>query len=264
MYTFFFILAVLFYGIGTFIQPHHQRTLLGLTFLAWLTHGAALFSQLFIHSGLHLSFALMLSLSLWVSVVLYWIENLNFSLDGLRVFVFPSAALSIVLSFFSPTHPVLLTQTPVLTGHILISILAYGILTIAAFHAALMMIAEDRLHQHRYTQTWITPFFDRLPALLTMEKLLFRFITIGFSLLTLTILSGVIFSKQLLNQPLSWDHKTLFSILSWGFFALLLLGRQYYGWRGKTALRFTLLGFSTLLLAYVGSHFILEIILKRG
>lgn len=264
MYTFFFILAILFYGIGTFIQPHHQRTILGLTFLAWITHGMALFSQLFIHSELHLSFALMLSLSLWISVVLYWVENLNLSLDGLRILVFPCAAISILLSFFSPTYPVLLTQTPILTGHILVSILAYGSLTIAAFHAALMMVAENRLHQHRYSQTWITPFFDRLPALLTMEKLLFRLITIGFFLLTLTLLSGVIFSEQLLNKPLHWDHKTLFSVLSWGFFGLLLLGRQYYGWRGKTALRFTLLGFSTLLLAYVGSRFILEIILQRG
>jgi ABC-type uncharacterized transport system permease subunit len=73
-----------------------------------------------------------------------------------------------------------------------------------------------------------------------------------------------VFSEQLFGTPFKWDHKTVFTMLSWGLFGLLLAGRVWRGWRGKTALRFTLTGFATLLLAYVGSRFVLEVILHRS
>jgi ABC-type uncharacterized transport system permease subunit len=77
-------------------------------------------------------------------------------------------------------------------------------------------------------------------------------------------LSGVVFSEQLFGTAFKWDHKTIFTMLSWGLFGSLLAGRVWRGWRGKTALRFTLTGFATLLLAYVGSRFVLEVVLHRG
>jgi ABC-type uncharacterized transport system permease subunit len=110
---------------------------------------------------------------------------------------------------------------------------------------------------------WLGAAIDQLPALMTMERLLFRLIGIGFVLLSLTVLSGVVFSEQLFGQVLKWDHKTVFALLSWLLFGALLLGRRWKGWRGKTALRFTLAGFATLVLAYVGSRFVLEVVLHR-
>ena len=86
----------------------------------------------------------------------------------------------------------------------------------------------------------------------------------GFVLLSLTVLSGIVFSEQLFGTVLKWDHKSVFALLSWFLFAALLAGRRWRGWRGKTALRFTLAGFATLVLAYVGSRFVLEVILHRG
>ena len=97
-----------------------------------------------------------------------------------------------------------------------------------------------------------------------MEKLLFRLIGIGFVLLSLTVLSGIVFSEQLFGHALRWDHKNVFALLSWLLFAALLAGRRWRGWRGKTALRFTLAGFATLALAYVGSRFVFEVVLHRG
>ena len=114
------------------------------------------------------------------------------------------------------------------------------------------------------TTGWLALAVDRLPALLTMEKLLFRLIGFGFGLLTLTVLSGIFFSEQLFGTPFKWDHKNIFTLLSWLLFGALLAGRAWRGWRGKTALRFTLTGFATLLLAYVGSRFVLEVVLHRG
>ena len=151
-------------------------------------------------------------------------------------------------------------------AHIAISILAYSTLTIAAFHAVLMVLQESRLHTRpgpAAQSGWFGLALDRLPALLTMEKLLFRLIAFGFTLLTLTVLSGVVFSEQLFGTPFKWDHKTVFTMLSWLLFGLLLAGRRWQGWRGRTALSFTLAGFAILLLAYVGSRFVLEVVLHR-
>ena len=114
------------------------------------------------------------------------------------------------------------------------------------------------------TGHWFWLAVDRLPPLLKMERLLFRLVSIGFVLLSLTVLSGVVFSEQLLGKALRWDHKAVFALLSWGLFGALLLGRYWRGWRGRTALGWTLAGFLMLVLAYVGSHFVLEVILHRG
>jgi ABC-type uncharacterized transport system permease subunit len=96
-----------------------------------------------------------------------------------------------------------------------------------------------------------------------METLLFRIITAGFVLLTLTLVSGIVFSEELFGKAMRFNHKTVFGILSWLIFAALLGGRLRYGWRGRIAVRWTLAGFLMLVLAYVGSKFVLEVVLGR-
>jgi ABC-type uncharacterized transport system permease subunit len=103
-----------------------------------------------------------------------------------------------------------------------------------------------------------------LPPLLVMERLLFRVILAGFVFLTLTLVTGIIFSETLFGQVMRLNHKTAFAVVSWLIFGALLAGRYFYGWRGRVALRWTLAGFIALLLAYVGSRFVLEVILRRG
>ena len=144
--------------------------------------------------------------------------------------------------------------------------LAYSTLTIAAFHAVLMALQESQLHVRGGAShsTWLTAAIDRLPALLTMERLLFRLVAFGFVLLTLTVLSGVVFSEQIFGKAFRWDHKTIFAMMSWVLFAALLAGRRWRGWRGRTALRFFLVGFLALLMGYVGSRFVYEVVLGRA
>ena len=96
-----------------------------------------------------------------------------------------------------------------------------------------------------------------------MEHLLFRILWAGFTLLTLTLMSGMLFSEELFGKALQLSHKTVFALISWGIYAALLGGRLRYGWRGRTAIRWTLSGFMALLLAYIGSKFVLEIVLGR-
>ena len=100
-----------------------------------------------------------------------------------------------------------------------------------------------------------------LPPLTELESLLFRTIAVGFVLLTATLLTGVLFVEDLLAQHLI--HKTVLSVLSWLAFGALLLGRWRYGWRGATAVRWTLAAMALLLLAFFGSKFVLELMLDR-
>jgi ABC-type uncharacterized transport system permease subunit len=265
MQTYFLLGAAVLYGICALLPARQGGLISALTGLAWAVHGVALYFDLAAPGGLRVGFAMMLSAALWISVAAYWLENRNFALDGLRRLVMPSACAAALLPIAFP-GAVMAVQNkgPALGWHVAVAILAYAILTIAAFHAVLMALQEARLHTRSARENWFSHALDQLPALLTMERLLFRLIGFGFVLLTLTVLSGVVFSEQLFGIAMKWDHKTLFTLLSWVLFAALLAGRRFRGWRGKTALRFTLAGFATLVLAYVGSRFVLEVVLNRG
>ncbi|HTH43728.1 MAG TPA: cytochrome c biogenesis protein CcsA [Oxalicibacterium sp.] len=267
MYIYFSGLAALCYVVCACL-PSERRGWISLgTLSGWLLHGMALWTDVVGFDALRVGFAVMLSCTLWISVAAYWLENRNFSLDGLRVLVLPSAAVTVVLpAIFPGTMLPLEGKAPLFPWHIAIATLAYSTLTIAAFHAILMALQESKLHTRLSTQKtgWFALAIDRLPALLTMEKLLFRLIGFGFFLLTLTVVSGVVFSEELFGQAFKWDHKNVFTMLSWLLFGVLLAGRKWRGWRGRTALSFTLTGFTTLLLAYVGSRFVLEVILHRS
>lgn len=268
MQNVFILLAVLLYALCAFLPLAQRRLVSAGAALAWLLHGAGLWAELLPGGGgLRLGFATVLSATLWVSVAAWWLENRNMTLDGLRVLVLPCAALAAALpALFPGTVVPMAGKSSWFSWHIAVAMLAYSTLTIAAFHAVLMAVQESRLHRRGAPQAggWFDAAIERLPALLTMEKLLFRLISFGFALLTLTVLSGTVFSEQLFGQAFRVDHKTVFTMLSWLLFGALLAGRYLKGWRGKTALSFTLSGFATLFLAYVGSRFVLEVVLHRS
>ena len=260
-----FLAAALLYAVCALLPSRQGVVVSSVTALAWLAHGVALGMDVMVPGRLRVGFAIMLSAALWVSVAAYWLENRNFVLDGLRRLVMPFASIAAVLPLLFPgTLMPLAGKTAAFGWHIAVAVLAYSTLTIAAFHAVLMALQEARLHTRSAAGGWFGSALDQLPALLTMEKLLFRVIWIGFVLLSLTVVSGLVFSEQVFGRPLVLDHKSVFALLSWALFAALLAGRRWQGWRGKTALRFTLAGFATLALAYVGSRFVLEVFLHRG
>ena len=264
MQTTLFIAAAILYAVCALLPSKRGAAISGVTAAAWALHGAALLPDMVSNGALRVGFAFMLSAALWISVAAYWFENRNFALDGLRRMVMPCAAIAAVLPPLFPGSVMPVQAESPAVWHVAIAVLAYSTLTIAAFHAVLMALQEARLHTRSAKPGFLGGAIDQLPALLTMEKLLFRMIAIGFILLSLTVLSGVVFSEQLFGKALRWDHKNVFALLSWLLFASLLAGRRWRGWRGKTALRFTLAGFATLALAYVGSRFVLEVVLHRG
>ena len=227
---------------------------------AILAHGWALQGALFPGDGMRFGFGFAVSLVIWLAVCFYWIETFYARLDGLHAFVVVAGVGGSLLPLVFPgQHALANAGSPAFRAHFVIAMLAYSLFTLAALHAMLMAIAERQLHSGRLTRP-----FAYLPPLLTMETLLFRLIGIAFLLLTLTLSSGIVFSETLFGQAFRPDHKTVFAIISWLLFGALLVGRKIWGWRGRVALRWTLAGFTTLVLAYVGSRFVIEVVLGRA
>ncbi|MFO7580634.1 cytochrome C assembly family protein [Nitrosomonas halophila] len=225
-------------------------------------HGLILHQSMFENEALSFGVGNAVSSIVWLTALIYWISGFLSSLQGLQNLIAPislTAAIAVLAPLVFPSvHPLAHTEMPVFKAHLLAAMLAYSLFTIAALHALLMTILERRLH-HSAVSSLLT----RLPPLLTMEKMLFRLVWTGFILLSLTLFSGVVFSQELFGQSVPFTHKTLFGFISWGIFAALLVGRHLYGWRGRIAIRWMLTGFVVLLLAYIGSKFVLEIILDR-
>jgi ABC-type uncharacterized transport system permease subunit len=243
-----------------------------LLFVALLSHGLLLHTTIFPQNAMVFGFAFALSAMFWLGAGIYWIESFFFPLDGLRLLVLPLACVASLLPLaFSGAHVLPYSAALLFKLHFLIANVAYGLCAIAALHAVLMLLVERRLHAMRGggvrerngSNGWLSSWLDTLPPLLTLEKLLFRLISAGFVLLTLTLLSGILFSEQLADRAIKLDHKTVFAILSWLMFGALLTARKVSGWRGRAALRWVLASFAALLLAYVGSRFVFEVLLHR-
>ncbi|SMG57324.1 cytochrome C assembly family protein [Paraburkholderia susongensis] len=245
-----------------------------LLFVALLAHGVLLHTTIFPQNAMVFGFAFALSAMFWLGAGIYWIESFFFPLDGLRLLVLPLACLASLLPLaFGGVRVLPYAAAPMFKLHFLIANIAYGLFAVAALHAVLMLAVERRLHSMRgglaprhaaaAGNGWLSSWLDTLPPLLTLEKLLFRLIGAGFVLLTLTLVSGILFSEQLVDRALRLDHKTVFAILSWVMFGALLTARRVSGWRGRAALRWVLASFVALLLAYVGSRFVFEVLLHR-
>ena len=179
----------------------------------------------------------------------------NGRMRALGVVVFPIAALSL-LAYALHGHKAPDNHDWRLQLHAWCALLAYSTLAIAALLAVMLWVQERALRRRDF-HGWLRA----LPPLIELESLLFRTIAVGFVLLTATLLTGVLFVSDLFAQHLV--HKTVLSVLSWLAFGALLLGRWRYGWRGRTAVRWTLAAMALLVLAFFGSQFVLELVLRR-
>lgn len=260
-FVFYAVLAILFWRAQAAGNAEQQnRGALGFAVIVpLLLHGWLLYDALFILGALNLGLVYALSLILWLTVLVYWLARFFYPLSSLQTLVLPLAAVSAALpAIFPGTHILSQRASGLFDTHVLGAMLAYSLFTIAALHAALISLVEKRLHHAKMPKV-----LRNLPPLLTMETLLFRVIGVGFVLLTITVTSGMLFSEHIFGHAWQFNHKVLFGMISWVVFAVLLLGHHFYGWRGHTAVRWTLSGFGFLVLAYLGSRFVLEIILHR-
>ncbi len=198
------------------------------------------------------------SLMGWVIVAMVTLATLVRPVEDLGIFVLPLAALTVAFSLAGWDEQPLSTEHGLgLRVHIVISVLAYGLLTIGAFQSLVLAYQERRLRRKR-----LGGVLRVLPPLQAQEQLLFQLVGLGFFLLSLSLVSGFMFVSDMFAQHLV--HKTVLSVLAWTVFAVLLWGRWRHGWRGRTAIRWSLAGFVLLALAYFGSKIVLELILGRS
>ncbi|MEM8769154.1 MAG: cytochrome c biogenesis protein CcsA [Pseudomonadota bacterium] len=232
-------------------------TLLALAALGVLAHGIANYLVIYSENALNLGLLTSTSLVSWIMLAFVLVVNTRLLVQNLLIIVLPIGTLGVVSLLATPaeaTVPVASLNDP-LIWHILVSILAYSILFMAACQSVLLAVLEHRL------KTKQTRLLKLLPPLQSMETLLFNLLWTGILVLTAAIATGFIFLDDMFQQRVV--HHTILAIVSWVLYAVLLAGHHLLGWRGTTAVRWTLIAFGVLVLGYFGSKFVIEILLPN-
>ena len=233
-----------------------SRLFLGVGLLAVLFHAVTLWQLTVSDAGVRLGLFPMASLITGTGAALIVAASLYRRLEWVSALVFPLSALTLPPALWVDTGYVPHHLVHGVAVHVVVSILAYAVLAIAAAHSILLLI------QHRQLKSGhIQGVMRLLPPVQIMEKMLFEVILAGVILLSVAILSGFIYLDDMFAQKVA--HKTILTIVAWAFFVTLLVGRRVLGWRALTAVRLTLAGFATLLVAFFGSQVVLELILRR-
>lgn len=260
MILLYFAVAAL-YATAAWLRSHgNPRGRLAAAFVvvALVLHGITLVHAVWTPEGLDLSFLHALSLVAWLTVVVAGASGVVWQLPMSGTMILPVAALCALAPLAGGSaHRFSYASEPWATAHIAIALIAYAAFVVAALQALLLTGVEKRLHKG------LAPERDGTPPLLTLERFLFRLVAVGFVLLTLTLASGILFSEQIFGRPMTLNHKNVFSLAGWVTFAILLAGRWRYGWRGRRALWWILAGTTLLVLGYLGSKFVAEMLLGR-
>jgi len=264
------IIGILFYLASSFVLLKYSRQkkieantnaknhFLLPSLIAVSVHAFLLFQlTLYTPQGLDLSVFTVLSLVSWITSTFLILVALRQPVECLGTVVFPFAAITLLLRLNSDHHHYITELSSGLETHILLSVISYSILSIAAVQSLLLYIQDYHLHNKQPGG-----FISALPSLETMENLLFKMIALGFILLSISLISGIPYLEDIHQQHLT--HKIILSSIAWLIFATLLWGRWKFGWRGQIAIRWTLGGFVLLMLAYFGSSIVLQVILQRG
>ena len=251
MLTVFSALALLAYGLAAWGAP--QQRWVPALWAGWALHGLALLVDIggvgLAGAGARFGFAPALSLTLWLVLAVVMVEGRLLPLAPLRR---PLAAVAMAAVLLAWALPGQLHQasSPWAPLHWVLGLASYGLVGAALVHAWLMQRVEASLRGGGAPMVGL--------PLLRLERLTFQFVGAGVGVLGAAVLLGAWFAPVW-----QWDHKTVFSVLSWLVLACLLIGRRWLGWRGRQAVRWVYLCSALLLLSYVGSRFVLQVLLHR-
>lgn len=251
------MLATVLYAVATLRGGARDRWAAAALPAAWLAHLLALVLHI-VGGGqdfgtARLGFAPVLSLTVWIVIGVHAVESRFVPLPAVRTWLAPAGALVVLLAAFFPGDSRAYSSAlgPL---HFVLGVGAYGLFGAAVLHAALLDSAERRMR----LKGRLSSDTGSMP-LLQLERLTFRFVLVGFVVLSAALLLGVATTPHW-----RWDHKTVFSVMGWAVLAALLAGRHLRGWRGRRATRWLYVGAGLLLLAYAGSRFVVEVLLARG
>jgi ABC-type uncharacterized transport system permease subunit len=259
------VLAILAYAAPALLRGLGAQAVRTALLAAWLLHGALLALGLLglQAQGARFGFGPAVSVTAWLVLTVYAIESRLYPQLHSRRALAGLGAMAVLLGLLFPGAALAQQASLWLPLHWALGIASYGLFAAAVVHAWLMTRSEAQMRLGAVGSS--DPAHQVGVPLMTLERLMFAFVLAGFVLLSGTLLVGWLFSESLYGAGVAWkwSHKTIFSVLSWLAFALLLWGRWQWGWRGKRAVRMLYAGAALLLLAYVGSRFVLELILHR-
>lgn len=238
-------------------EPNHW--FLGLILaLGLILHAGVLSQDMLTPMGINYDVFNLMSFTSGLMLVLSLIFSTFRPTLALNLIGIPVAAMGLILGFvFSQPNQFMEQHSLGLDLHIILSLSAYAVLLMATIHSILMWFQNQELKKKQKSRFWV----NLLPSFQAMESLLFDLLRTGFVLLTVALLFGFFTIDDFFGQHLA--HKTAFSIISWFIYGALLLGHAKFGWRGQKAIRFTLIGFMLLAIGFIGSKFVLEMILHR-
>jgi len=256
------VLATLLYCSSAYLiyrqlgtTQHSRWIALGPAIAAMLLQAAVLNAQIIRPDGLDLGFFPAFALIAWLITIQVLLSCIYRRIETLGIIIFPLSGFSgILANLHEPTHLINITDDAI-QGHIVISVIAYSLIMLGAFQAGLLAYQDRSIRQHHPGG-----FVRFLPPLHDMETLLFQFLGFGFICLSASLISGFFFLEDIFAQHLV--HKTVLSIIAWVILAVLLYGRMRFGWRGKTAIRWTLTSFVFLMLAFFGTMIVRQFILQ--
>lgn len=254
--------AIALYAAGLFLRWRRRNDaapdmrVLFITLGALIAHGIVCYMMLITQAGIHLNVLSVTNLVAMIVVLVIALANIRLPVENLYIFLFPISIVALLAASVAPPRgEPLVDISTALLSHILISLAAYSALMMAAVQS-IMLAAQER-----HLKTPSKPTLTILPPLETMEHLLVAMLWIGLVLLSGAILSGYLFFENIFDRQVV--HHIVLTSLSWLVYAFFLIGRYLFGWRGLTAVRWTLVAFSLLVLGYLGSKFVLEYLLQR-
>jgi ABC-type uncharacterized transport system permease subunit len=222
-----------------------------------VSHALLIYNHIF-NEGVDLSFANSTLLLSWIIVLIYLLLNSKSKYRGLEIFtLIPALIIVLVFPLIQPDHQTVQYYSLSASIHIIIAMLGYGLLAFGSIFSLFLLLFEKSLHAETKSSSMISS----SEPLLDVESKLFQIYWVGFIFLTFTLFSSLFFSNYLFGQSLDWNHKTIFTILAWLSYALVLFGRVQFGWRGKKSIIISLLAFAFLILAYLGTKFVVEVVL---
>ncbi|TNF87392.1 MAG: cytochrome c biogenesis protein CcsA [Gammaproteobacteria bacterium] len=254
-------LATVCYCLSAFLiykqlgTAQHQRWVaLAPAAVGMLLQAASLNMLIIQPQGLNLGFFAAFSLIAWLISIQILLSSIYRRIESLGIIVFPVSGFASIFASLHFTDHLITTSSNAIQGHIMVSVIAYSLITLGAFQAGLLAY-QDRSIRHHHPGGFIR----FLPPLHDMETLLFQFLAFGFVCLSVSLLTGFLFVEDIFEQKQT--HKVVLSSIAWVILGVLLFGRVKFGWRGKTAIRWTLSAFVFLMLAFFGSKLVLEFIL---
>ena len=248
------VFALFAYAAAAGLDSRRATVLRWALLAGWAAHALAIVTDIAdigsVVAVARFGFATALSVTVWLVLAVYVVESRFVPLPGARRTLALLGMVVVALAWWFPGEPRAQLASRWVPLHWVMGIASYGLFGAAVLHAAMLNRAERQMRQ-------AAPTGGGMP-LLRLERLTFSFVKAGFVVLTAALLLGAWFA-----DPWRWDHKTVFSMLGWVVFASLLAGRRAFGWRGPAATRWVYTGAALLLLAYVGSRFVLEVLLQR-